>query len=144
MPYLLDTNHCSYIMNGGRKQPQYRKPQEVNTLGKYQAITSETVYMCEVSLSELFMGAEKSPHSIDIHQRIRNFRSIIPCLSVTSTCWELHGKTKWEIKKNGGDIKDFDLLIACIAKEYGCVLVTNDSNFKNLPPGFVQIENWAV
>lgn len=144
MPYLLDTNHCSYIMNGKRKQPHYRKPQETNTLNKYQSITSDPVYMCEVSLSELYTGAEKSAHSVSIYQRIATFWSITPCLTVSTDCWELHGKLKWQILKSGGMMADFDLLIACVAKKYGCVLVTNDGNFSNLPAGFLQIENWVV
>lgn len=142
--YLLDTNHCSYLMNGKQKQPQYRKPQETNAIARYQGITTDPVYMCEVSLSELCLGAEKSPHFVSIYQRISAFRSITPCLPVSSDCWELHGKVKWEILKSGRKMGDFDLLIACVAKKYGCILVTNDGNFSNLPAGFVPIENWSV
>lgn len=144
MPYLLDTNHCSYIMNGTRKQPLYRKPYEVNTLAKYKSVKGAKVYMCEVSLSELCLGAEKSVHSQDIYHRLAIFRTIFPCLTLTPDCWELHGQVKWQIRKNGKNIEDFDLLIACIAKKYGCTIVTNDSDFGNLPPNFVPLENWAI
>ncbi len=131
-------------MNGGRKQPQFRKPQETNTIAKYLKITVEPVYLCEVSLSELFLGAEKSPYSQSIHQRIATFRSITPCLRISTDCWELHGKVKWELLKNGRSMADFDLLVACVAKKYGCVLVTNDKDFSNLPTGFISIENWSA
>lgn len=146
MLYLLDTNHCSYIMNAARKKAVYRKPHETNTFSKYQSIntTTDQVFMCEVSLSELFMGAEKSPHSASIHTRIADFRKVVPCLDVTNGCWELHGKTKWEIQRVGNNLEDFDLMIACVAKTYGCTLVTNDSDMKNLPSGFVVLENWSV
>lgn len=142
--YLLDTNHCSYLMNGKEKRPEYRKLQEINAIAKYETISSDPIYMSEVSLSELCLGAEKSPHLTSIYQRINAFRSITPCLAVSSDCWELHGKVKWEILKSGRKMEDFDLLIACIAKKYGCTLVTNDGNFSNLPAGFVPIENWSI
>lgn len=146
MLYLLDTNHCSYIMNAARKNPTYRKPPETNTLAKYQSINTaiDKIYMCEVSLSELFAGAEKSPHSAKIHTRIADFRKVVPCLAVTTDCWELHGKVKWQIKKVGDNVEDFDIMIACVAKLYGCTLVTNDADMKYLPSAFVTVENWAV
>ncbi|MBL8150355.1 MAG: type II toxin-antitoxin system VapC family toxin [Blastocatellia bacterium] len=146
MLYLLDTNHCSYIMNASRKNPAYRKPHETSTLAKYQSVsaTTDKVYMCEVSLSELFLGAEKSPHTANIYHRIATFRAVVPYLAVTTDCWELHGQVKWQIKKTGGNMEDFDLMIACVAKQYGCTLVTNDADFNNLPAGFVPVENWAI
>ena len=133
-------------MNAARKNPAYHKPHETKTLTKYQSINTaiDKVYMCEVSLSELFMGAEKSPHSAIIHTRIADFRKVVPCLDVTTDCWELHGKVKWQTKKVGNNLEDFDLMIACVAKIAGCTLVTNDADMKNLPSGFVSIENWAV
>lgn len=143
MQYLLDTNHCSYIMNGTVKNPMYRKSEEINALAKYKSIISTPIYMCEVSLSELCYGAEKSSITPNIYNRIATFRALVPCLSLTTDCWELHGKVKWEIKKSGNNIADFDLLIACVAKTYSCIFVTNDTNFNNLPSGFIQIENWA-
>lgn len=146
MLYLLDTNHCSYIMNAARKNPAYRKPHETKTFDKYQALKSGTdlIYMCEVSLSELFAGAEKSPHSAAIYTRIADFRKVVPCLAVTTDCWELHGKIKWQIKKVGDNVEDFDIMIACVAQKHGCTLVTNDGDMKYLPSGFVTIENWSV
>lgn len=144
MPYLLDTNHCSYIMNGINKNPKYRKPHEAKTLAKFDSITSDTLYMCEVSVSEIIYGAETSPHVATIYHRFTALKLLLPCLTTTSDCWELHGKTKGEMTKNGKKMEDFDLMIACIAKKYGCIVVTNDGDFSNLPSGFVTVENWSV
>ncbi|MBI4850379.1 MAG: PIN domain-containing protein [Acidobacteria bacterium] len=133
-------------MNAARKNPAYHKPHEANTFGKYQSIktTTDQIFMCEVSLSELFAGAEKSPHSASIYTRIADFRKVVPCLDVITDCWELHGKVKWAVKKTGKNVEDFDLMIACVAKHYGCTLVTNDGDMKYLPSSFVTIENWSV
>ena len=57
MPYLLDTNHCSYLMNGLDKLSHRRKPEEIKTIDRFQA-TKDTVYKTEVSLGELVAGAE--------------------------------------------------------------------------------------
>ncbi len=144
MLYLLDTNHCSYIMNGINKNPQYRKPHETKTLAKFHSATSDILYMCEVSISEIIYGAETAPNVTSIYQRFNQLKTLLPCLTVTSDCWELHGKTKGEMANSGKKMEDFDLMIACIAKKYGCIVVTNDGNFSNLPSGFVNVENWAV
>lgn len=142
MPYLLDTNHCSYLMNGLDKASHRRKPEEVNTINHFQA-TKDTVYMAEVSLGELVAGAELSLHAAKIYTRITNFRSCVVPAPIDDLCWELYGKTKAALRKNGKVITDLDLLIACAASRYGSILVSNDNAFAHLPAGFL-VENWAV
>lgn len=142
MPYLLDTNHCSYLMNGLYKLPGRRKFQEVNTIQAFQATKTDSIYMSEATLGELCYGAEVSPHSANIYQRLEKLKKVIMAAPIDAQCWELFGKTKGELKRNGKKIEDLDLLIACAAKRYGCVFVTNDDAFRNLPAPF-QVENWA-
>jgi len=143
MPYLLDTNHCSYIMNGLNKRVEWRKPQEDNTINKFLTIT-ETIYLSEVSLGELFYGAETSTNPTRIYQKIKDFRKVVSTIYLDEECWEIFAKIKPVLEKVGQCPEDLDLLIACIAKKYGCIFVTNDGDFKSLPAGFVTIENWAV
>lgn len=143
MPYLLDTNHCSYIMNGLNKKPEWRKSQEENTIKRFLSIT-DTTYMSEVSLGELFYGAEASTNPPRIYQKIRDFRKSVPTAYLDENCWEIYAKIKPPLEKIGQCPEDLDLLIACIAKKYSCVFVTNDRDFKSLPTGFLSIENWAV
>jgi len=142
MPYLLDTNHCSYLMNGLDKLSHRRKPEEVKTIARFQA-TKDTVYMAEVSLGELVAGAELSPHTSKIYARIANFRGCVVPAPIDELCWELYGKTKAALRKSGKVITDMDLLIACAASRYGSILVSNDAAFAHLPSGF-HVENWAV
>lgn len=143
MPYLLDTNHCSYLMNGLNKQPDRRKPEETNTINVFESITTETLYMSEVSLGELLYGAEVSANPSRIHQRITDFRRMVVPAFLDETCWEIFAKNKVLLEKAGTCPEDFDLLIACIAQRYGAILVSNDTVFKHLPASF-QVENWAV
>lgn len=142
MPYLLDTNHCSYLMNGLDKLSHRRKPEEIKTIDRFQA-TKDTVYMAEVSLGELVAGAELSPHTSKIYTRIANFRGFVVPAPIDELCWELYGKTKAALRKSGKVITDMDLLIACAASRYGSILVSNDAAFAHLPAGF-HVENWAV
>lgn len=141
MPYLLDTNHCSYLMNGLDKAPHRQKSEETRTIQQFQAIT-DTVYMSETSLGELVFGAELSPHATKIYTRINHFKTIIVPVVVDESCWEIYGKTKATLKRTGTIIADMDVLIACTALRYGAVLVSNDGGFRNLPAGF-QVENWS-
>lgn len=143
MPYLLDTNHCSYLMNGINKRPERRKAEEINTCAIFQTITLDTIYMSEVSIGELIFGAEISANPFIIHQRIKDFRRMVATAYLDEACWEIFGQTKATLETAGTCPEDFDLLIACIAKRYNAVLVSNDRVFKNLPVSF-QVENWAI
>ncbi len=142
MPYLLDTNHCSYLMNGLYKKESRCKPEEIKTIEAFNKITTDAVYMSEASIGEISYGAEISAHSTNIYQRLAKLKNIILAAPVDVQCWELFEKTKGELKLNGKKIQDIDLLIACVAHRYGCIFVTNDGAFKNLPAGF-QVENWS-
>lgn len=142
MPYLLDTNHCSYIMNGFGKKPAWRKLQEEHAIRNFLNI-KDTIYMSEVSLGELFYGAEISMNPAKIYEKINNFRKNVPTAYMDESCWEIYAQIKPKLEKKGRCPEDLDLLIACVAKKYDCTLVTNDKDFKNLPKGFLRIENWA-
>lgn len=140
--YLLDTNHCSYIINGSRKKPEYRKTEERNVLNVLQTRTPK-LYTCDVVVGELYYGAEMNDNPVGIYNRIDRFLETVRVLVTDKECWNFFAKTKAHIEKSGKNIKDFDLLIACIARRYGYVLVSNDLVFKCLPSTF-QVENWAV
>lgn len=142
MPYLLDTNHCSYIINGLHKQPKYRKPQEIQVLKVFESLTMPA-YTCDVVVGEMYYGAETSTNPKRTYQRIEDFLSIVTPVIADKASWLLFAKTKADLKSKATPLKDFDLLIACIAQRYGYTLVSNDTVFKHLPASF-QVENWAV
>lgn len=142
MPYLLDTNHCAYILNGLNKQPSKRKPEEVQAIRRFEALLEESTFMSEVTLGEFFFGTNLSPRKAELEERIEIFaRAVVP-VPVDRSCWLLFGETKAELQRRGTPIQDLDLLIACTARRYDLVLVSNDSAFRNLPESF-RVENWA-
>ena len=63
-------------------------------------------------------------------------------LPVTEDVWKLFGETLAELHNQGKPIADRDLLIACTAKVYDLILVTNDKNLDNLPESFQKV-NWV-
>lgn len=142
MPYLLDTNHCSYIINGTRKAPDKQKPQESKAIAAFRN-TNELLYTCDIVTGEMYYGAEVQSNREEIYLLINEFLVTTIPLTTNKACWMLFAKTKAAMRLKGKVIEDFDLLIACVAKHYGCILVSNDEAFKNLPTSF-QVENWAI
>ncbi len=140
--YLLDTNHCSYIINGSHKRAEYRKQQEIKTITAFKRLL-DPAYTCDVVAGEMYYGAEISKNPRRTYQRIEAFLATVHPVITDKNCWLLFAKTKAAMKNRGNIMKDFDLLIACIAKRYGYILVSNDQDFNNLPPRFIQIQNWA-
>ena len=142
MSYLLDTNHCAYVLNGLYKKPSRRKPEETLAIGRFEALSGERLFMAEASLGELVFGTCLSPRRAVLTERLEVFVQAVVPVAVDRPCWLLFGETKAELQKRGRPIQDVDLLIACVAKRYGLVLVSNDSAFRNLPESF-QVENWT-
>ncbi len=141
MPYLLDTNHCSYIINGRRKAPGKQKPQEAKVIAAFRS-TSEPIYTCDAVVGEMYYGAEMRDNRDELYYFIHEFLVTTMPLTTDKACWTLFAQTKAGLQRNGKVIADLDLLIACTAKRYRCILVTNDTAFEHLPNSF-QVENWA-
>lgn len=140
--YLLDTNHCSYIINGSYKQPIHRKEQEKKAITAFENL-SQPAYTCDVVIGEMYFGAETSTNQTRTYQRIETFLLTVSPVITDKDCWLLFAKTKVTLNNKATPIKDFDLLIACIAHRYGYILVSNDLVFKHLPTSF-QVENWVI
>ncbi|QWR77158.1 type II toxin-antitoxin system VapC family toxin [Candidatus Magnetomonas plexicatena] len=142
MPYLLDTNHCIYLMNGSEKTENDLSTFEHNTIEMVHIFRNEPCYMSEVSLGELYYGVAFSNMKEHNFNKIALFRESVLTLSLDTNIWMLFGETKAYLRKQGKTITDFDLLIACTAKTYNLILVTNDSDFEVLPESFERV-NWA-
>lgn len=141
MDYLLDTNHCIYLINGLDRSRKNRTAPETNLIDKIQTIESD-IFMSEATLGELYFGAANSTRKDYNYQRIDIFKQAVIPISVDAHIWWLFGDTKAALRKRGKAITDIDLLIACTAKVYDLVLVTNDHDFECLPADFNR-ENWV-
>ncbi len=143
MPYLLDTNHCIYLLNGWRKSPSQQTAFEKNTVSAFEQMKEDMVFMSEVTLGELFFGAECSQKRAHNLASIATIQSAVVPLSVDQPTWKIFGETKAQLRKRGKKIPDMDLLIAATAKRYELTLVANDQHMDSLPETF-EFSNWAV
>ena len=141
MAYLLDTNHCIYLMNGWNKPKNLLSPEELNIVTAYSK-ANKVVYISEASVGELLYGIERSQKK---EYNRRNFEKLllaIPPVPIDRATWEFYGQTKADLSRNGVIIPDMDLLIASTAKRYGLILVANDKHMSYLPDSFIRV-NWA-
>ena len=144
--YLLDTNHCAYILNAKIKPKSKQSEMEKNTIKLASSCLDSFIYISEATLGELIYGVECSKRKENNLQELEAFTKLISPLSVDKDVWEIFGKTKAELRKLGKKMPDIDLLIASTAKRYGLILVTNDKHMTlldYLPEPFVERENWA-
>lgn len=143
MAYLLDTNHCIYLINGLEKRPERRKPEETNVIRSILSLTDPKVYFSEATLGELYFGVARSEKKAQGLEKIAFLKRLFEPIRVDEGIWRQFGETLSELRRAGTPLSDRDLLIACTAKVRNHTLVTNDSDFDLLPDGFVTCGNWA-
>jgi tRNA(fMet)-specific endonuclease VapC len=144
MSYLLDTNHCIYLLNGWKKKEVDRKPEERNVVNKVFSLRGKRfLYMSEATLGELYYGAYLSARQSYNLERIEFLKQSVFPLAGSERAWKIFGKTKAMLKSNGKHMSDMDLFIAATAKEYGLTLVTGDAHHHLLPPSFDR-RDWAT
>jgi tRNA(fMet)-specific endonuclease VapC len=144
--YLLDTNHCAYILNAKGKPKNKLSQLEKNTIQAVSSRMEAVLHISEATLGELIYGAEYSKYKEANLQELKAFIEVVPPLLIDREVWQFFGKAKAQLRKVGKKIPDIDLLIACTAKRYHLILVTNDKHIALLdclPERFVKIENWA-
>ncbi len=140
--YLLDTNHCIYLINGLEKPLQKRSLLEKAVVETLEIFPDVPLYFSEVTLGELYYGIARSQRKEQNQRKLAFLKKLLYPLPVTEEVWKWFGKTLANLHSQGSAIADRDLLIACTAKVYDLILVTNDKNFDNLPNSFQKV-NWV-
>ncbi len=101
MSYLLDTDICIYWLNGKK-----------SVRDKLLEIGFQEVYICVITVSELYFGAY---NSIKIKQNLttaEKFIQNIAVLSLSNQTLKQFGQLKAQLRKAGTPVANFDLLIA--------------------------------
>lgn len=142
MSYLLDTNHCIYLLNGWNKRQKSSK--EAQVISAFESVENGGVFLSEVTLGELYFGAELSAQQDKNIVRIDALKAAIPPVPVEQTIWRMFGETKATLQQQGKKIPDFDLLIAVSAQYHELTIVTDDKHLLNLLPDSFKRENWLV
>ena len=145
--YLLDTTHCSRILQG-----------DPSIIRKLSELDDAPVATCAIVQGELVFMARKSERSDENLSRVKSFLEDIEVYPLDSETADIYGKLKADIldrfgpkekaKRRKARIEAFgftdnDLWIAAAAKRYGFAVVSADSDFGRLREiSDLEVENW--
>jgi predicted nucleic acid-binding protein len=131
MTYLLDTDACVFALRGSE-----------SVYSRLTAVGLEAVAISVVTLAELRYGAACSARPEVNHQVIDDFVNGVAVLGLDDEIARLFGGLKAQLRKRGGLIDDFDLLIAATAHRHRLSLITHNSDhFQRIPE--LQLEDWV-
>jgi tRNA(fMet)-specific endonuclease VapC len=130
MAFLLDTSICVFFLRG-----------KLNLADKIREVGLENIYISEVTILELYFGAENSSNPTKSYLAVEKFLSglkIVPLFGVMKR----YAKEKVRLRRIGKPMHDeFDLLIGVTAAENKLTLVTdNVKDFLNIED--LKLDNW--
>ena len=147
--YLLDTTHCSRLLQG-----------DSSVVQKLSELADTSVATCAIVRGELIFMACKSKQRDANLDRIKDFLEDIEVYPVDDETADIYGKLKAEIldyfgpkekaKRRRARIEslgftDNDLWIAAVAKRYGFTIVSADSDFERLKEvNDLRVEHWCL
>ena len=113
--YLIDSDILIYFLKG--------KQEVVQRLSK---IPINELYISRINYTELIYGAYNSTKVNQNLKVIEPFLDSFEVLEFTKTSSLIFAKEKARLKKSGNIIADMDLMIASIAIENDCTLISNN------------------
>ena len=113
--YLIDSDILIYFLKG---------KQEI--VEKISKIPIDNLYISRINYTELIYGAYNSTRVEQNLKVIEPFLDNFKILEFTKKSSLIFAKEKARLKKNGNLIADMDLMIASIAIENDCVLISNN------------------
>jgi predicted nucleic acid-binding protein len=113
--YLIDSDILIYFLKG---------KQEV--VKRLLQIPIDDLYISRINYTELIYGAYNSSKINQNLKVIEPFLDNFKVLEFTQTSSLIFAKEKARLKKNGNIIADMDLMIASIAIENDCTLISNN------------------
>jgi len=118
--YCLDTSVIIDIFRGNEE-----------VIKEIEKIWTEEIFVTSISLCELYKGAYGHSNFKEKINLIEEFIKNLKVLSLNSNSCKEFGNLSSELKKNGKEVNDFDIIIASIVKSNNLVLVSRDKHFKN-------------
>jgi len=113
--YLIDSDILIYFLKG---------KQEV--VEKLSHIPMDNLYISRINYTELMYGAYNSARVEQNLKIIEPFLENFKILEFSQTSSLIFAKEKTRLKKNGNIIADMDLMIASIAIDNDCTLISNN------------------
>jgi tRNA(fMet)-specific endonuclease VapC len=128
--YLLDTDICIFFLKG-----------KFELVQKIDAIGIENCFISEITIAELWFGAERSSNFKKHSQEVlfmEQYFQVLPLSNVLRT----YAKEKARLQSIGNIVAEFDLLIGATAIANNLIMVTrNQKHFSRIQN--IQLENWT-
>lgn len=147
MSYLLDTNHCSYLLAGDR-----------SVLDRIAQIGIDQLAICVITEGELIYMAENSAQSAENLSVIEALIDDFDVYAIDSITSRIYGRLKASLmdcfgprdraKRRRTKITDLgigenDLWIATIAIQHDLTVVSGDRDFVRIQEAYpLKLENW--
>ncbi|MEA3490953.1 MAG: PIN domain-containing protein [Campylobacterota bacterium] len=129
--YLIDSDILIYFLKG--------KKEVVERLSQ---IPVDDLYISRINYTELIYGAYNSAKINQNLKVIEPFLDSFKVLEFTQISSLIFAKEKARLKKNGNVIADMDLMIASIAIENDCTLISNNiKHFDKKICSLIELEN---
>jgi predicted nucleic acid-binding protein len=93
------------------------------------ALLQGEVVTCGVVLFELLQGIKNPPEETQV---MKAFQAV-PQLEMTAALWVKAGQLSSQLRKNGHTLPMSDIIIAALALEHSCSLLTVDRHFDDIP-----------
>ena len=129
--YLLDTNICVFCLRG-----KFEMNRKIVRAG------IDRCYLSEITVAELYFGAENSKNPQKTMQETEQFISLFKVLPISKSL-HVFGREKAYLTKIGQKIENFDMSIGATALLHGMVMVTDNVDHLGRLRG-IEIENWKV
>lgn len=132
MPYLLDTNICTYVIRKRHK----------GVIERFRQYPLSDLMISSLSTAELYFGIAKSErreHNLDVLERFLLPLTVYPFDYEAS---KIYGHLRAELEQRGTPIGPLDTLIAAHALSLNATLVTNNTREFGRVPG-LRLEDWT-
>lgn len=129
--YLLDTNICIFCMRG-----KFEMNRKIALAG------INNCYLSEITVAELYYGAENSDNPGKTMRETEEFISLFRVVPISKS---LHtfGREKAYLTSTGRKIENFDMSIGATALQHKMVMVTDNTEHLGRIRG-IEIENWKT
>ena len=129
--YLLDTNVCILLLRGNLLVRNF-----------LERAGAENCFLSEITIAELYFGAEKSMRSAQEFVRTLAFAKSAQVLPITSAL-RSYAQQRWRLQQLGQPLDDFDLLIGATALANSLIMVTNNTRHFARIQG-LPLEDWTL
>ncbi|HEY4572831.1 MAG TPA: type II toxin-antitoxin system VapC family toxin [Thermoanaerobaculia bacterium] len=131
--YLLDTNACIRILRNTSRP----------LLDRFQRHDPSEIKLCSVVKAELYYGAQRNTQKEANLLLLQRFFTTFESVPFDDESADHYGRIRVDLERAGLMIGPNDLMIAAIARAYGLVLVThNTDEFSRVSD--LRLDDWEL